>query len=54
MNARVELSIPVGGFTLVAPAQDVCEGDSCLLPTPGVEGAPSLLAGDVRDGRAEG
>jgi hypothetical protein len=27
------LSAPLGGFTFVAPTQDACEGDACLLPS---------------------
>ncbi|PSL39613.1 hypothetical protein CLV49_3257 [Labedella gwakjiensis] len=57
MSVGAGFSAPDGGFTFVAPAQDACEGDACLIPgaTPSAAGeADSLLAGDVRDGRVEG
>jgi hypothetical protein len=51
------LSAPAGGFAFLAPAQDACEGDACVIPGAAVatatEGVPSLLGGDVRDRRVE-
>lgn len=44
-----------GGFTFIAPTVDACEGDACLIPGAPTGGTdlPSLLGGDVRDGRPE-
>lgn len=56
MTTGTGFSAPIGGFTFVAPTQDACEGDACLLPgtTSVIPEDASLLAGDVRDGRVEG
>jgi hypothetical protein len=49
------ISAPAGGFAFLAPAQDACEGDACVIPGASNEtAAASLLRGDVRDGRVEG
>lgn len=55
MTAGNGLSAPIGGFAFLAPAQDACEGDACVIPGASVatEGVPSLLGGDVRDRRVE-
>ena len=42
MTSTERLAAPIGGFTFVAPSQDACEGDSCLLPgalAPGEDAA---------------
>jgi hypothetical protein len=55
VSATDGIVAPVGGFAFLAPAQDACEGDACIIPGASVEaGTASLVGGDVRDGRAEG
>lgn len=55
MTSAGAFPVPAGGFTIVAPPQDACEGDACLVPQPATAGErDSLLGGDVRDGRVEG
>lgn len=58
MTVENGFSVTTGGLAFLAPAQDACEGDACLIPGTSVattaEGVPSLLGGDVRDRRVEG
>lgn len=46
---------PAGGFAYLAPTQDACEGDACIIPGATVASSdPSLLSGDIGDRRVEG
>jgi hypothetical protein len=39
MTRSDRFTVPAAGFTFVAPSQDACEGDACLVPgVPGVAG----------------